>query len=93
MVDMGKIKMEIGVVVMTLTATVYKGVIRETHSSRIGFCGEYNKEILPKMGDDFKKIFAGQIEAEYKDKSVKPDKVICRVRIQSTECEMILHGK
>ena len=76
---MGKIKMETGVVVMKLTATVYRGTIREIQSSRIGFCGEYNKEILSKMGDEFKKIFAKQIEAEYKAKS--------------TECEMILNGK
>ena len=45
---MGKIKMETGVVVMKLTATVYRGTIREIQSSRIGFCGEYNKEILLK---------------------------------------------
>ena len=62
--------METGVVVMKLTATVYRGTIREIQSSRIGFCGEYNKEILSKMGDEFKKIFAKQIEAEYKGKSV-----------------------
>lgn len=85
---MGKIKMETGVVVMKLTATVYRGTIRE-----IGFCGEYNKEILSKMGDEFKKIFAKQIEAEYKGKSVKPDKIIYRVSTKSTECEMILNGK
>lgn len=34
---MGKIKMETGVVVMKLTATVYRGTIREIQSSRIGF--------------------------------------------------------
>lgn len=34
--------METGVVVMKLTATVYRGTIREIQSSRIGFCGEYN---------------------------------------------------
>ena len=90
---MGKIKMETGVVVITLTAMVYRGIIRETHSSRIGFCGKYNKEILSKMGDEFKKIYAGQIEAEYKGKSVKPDKIIYRVSTKSTECEMILNGK
>ena len=90
---MGKIKMETGVVVITLTAMVYRGIIRETHSSRIGFCGEYNREILSKMGDEFKKIYAGQIEAEYKGKSVKPDKIIYRVSTKSTECEMILNGK
>ncbi len=90
---MAKVKMETGVVVMTLTATVYRGVIRETHSSRIGFCGEYNKDILSKMGDEFKKIYAEQIEAEYKKKSVKPDKIVYRVRTKSMECEMILNGK
>lgn len=90
---MGKIKMETGVVVMTLTATVYRGNIREIQSSRIGFCGEYNKEILSKIGAEFKKIFAGQIEAEYKAKSVKTDKIIYRVSTKSTECEMILNGK
>lgn len=87
---MGKIKMETGVVVMKLTATVYRGTIREIQSSRIGFCGEYNKEILSKMGDEFKKIFAKQ---KYKGKSVKPDKIIYRVSTKSTECEMILNGK
>lgn len=81
--------METGVVVMKLTATVYRGTIREIQSSRIGFCGEYNKEILSKMGD----VFAKQIEAEYKGKSVKPDKIIYRVSTKSTECEMILNGK
>lgn len=90
---MGKIKMETGVVVMKLTATVYRGIIRETQSSCIGFCGEYNKEILSKMGNEFKKVFAEHIEAEYKSKSVKPDKIIYRVSIKSTECEMILNGK
>lgn len=90
---MGKIKMETGVVVMTLTATVVRGVVRETFSSRIGFCGEYNKEILSKMGDEFKKLYATQIEAEYKSKSVKPDKIVYRVSFKSTECEMILNGK
>ena len=90
---MVKIKMETGVVVITLTATVYRGIIRETYYSRIGFCGEYNKEILSKMGDELKKIYAGQIEAEYKGKSVKPDKIIYRVSTKSTECEMILNGK
>lgn len=90
---MGKIKMETGVVVMTLIATVYRGRICETHSSRIGFCGQYNKEILSKMGTEFKKLFVEQIEAEYKGKSVKPDKIVCRVRTKSTECEMILNGE
>ena len=90
---MGKIKMETGVVVMKLAPPLYKGTIRENQSSRRGCCGEYNKEILSKKGDEFKKIFAKQIEAEYKGKSVKPDKIIYRVSTKSTECEMILNGK
>ncbi len=85
--------METGVVVMKLTATVYRGIIRETHSSRIGFCGEYNKEILSKMGAEFINILADQIEAEYIGQSVKPDKIVYRVSTKSTECEMILNGK
>lgn len=89
---MEKIKMETGVVVMTLTATVYNGKIRDIYTSRIGFCGKYNKEILSKMGDDFKKMYAGQIEDKYKD-TVKPDKIIYGVRIKSTECEMLLNGE
>lgn len=63
---MGKIKMETGVVVMKLTATVYRGTIREIQSSRIGFCGEYNKEILSKMGDEFKKILLSKLRLNTK---------------------------
>ena len=66
MVNMGKIKMETGVVVMTLTATVYRGNIREIQSSRIGFCGEYNKEILSKMGAEFKKNLLGKLRLNTK---------------------------
>lgn len=78
---------------MTLTATAYRGRIRETHSSRIGFCGEYNKDILSKMGSEFKKIYAEQTEAEYRAKSIIPDKIVYRVSTKSMECEMILNGK
>lgn len=63
---MGKIKMETGVVVMKLTATVYRGIIRETHSSRIGFCGEYNKEILSKMGAEFKRYLLSKLRLNTK---------------------------
>lgn len=45
---MGKIKMETGVVVMKLTATVYRGTIREIQSSRIGFCGSTIKKYFLK---------------------------------------------
>lgn len=58
--------METGVVVMKLTATVYRGTIRETQSSRIGFCGEYNKEILSKMGDEFKRYLLSKLRLNTK---------------------------
>ncbi len=63
---MGKIKMETGVVVMKLTATVYRGTIREIQSSRIGFCGEYNKEILSKMGNEFKRYLLSKLRLNTK---------------------------
>lgn len=85
--------METGVVVVTLTATAYKGKMREIHTSRIGFCGQYNKEILPKMGAEFKRLYAEQTEAAYKAKSITPDKIVYRVRTTSTECDMILNGE
>lgn len=86
-------KMKKGVVVMTLTATVYVGKIRHTHTSRIGFCGEYNKKILSELGKFFKEQYAKQIEAEYKDVPVEPNKYVYRVSTKATECEMILNGK
>lgn len=85
--------METGVVVITLTATVYVGTTRRIYTSRIGFCGQYNKAILSKMGKEFKELYAKQIEAEYKDVPVRPSKYIYRVSTKSTECEMILNGK
>lgn len=45
---MAKVKMETGVVVMTLTATVYRGVIREIHSSRKGFVESITRIYFPK---------------------------------------------
>lgn len=87
------VKMKTGVVVMTLTATVYKGKIRETHSSKIGFCGEYNTKILSELSKHFKEIFTKQIEEECKGKSIKTDKIVYRVSTKATECDMLLNGK
>ena len=72
---------------MTLTATAYKGKIREIYTSRIGFCGQYNKEILSKMGSEFKRLYA------YREKSITPDKIVYRISTKSTECDMILNGE
>ncbi len=63
---MGKIKMETGVVVMTLTATVYRGNIREIQSSRIGFCGEYNKEYFLKWVLNSKRYLLGKLRLNTK---------------------------
>lgn len=90
---MGKDIMKSGVVVITLTATVYEGNARGTYSSRIGFAGQYNKAILSGMGKEFKKLYAEQIESSYKDVPVKPRKIVYRVSTKSTECEMLLNGK
>lgn len=86
-------KLKQGVVVITLTAAVYIAKVRKIYTSRIGFCGQYNKEILSKIGKDFKKIYAEQIEAEYKDVPVRPNRYVYRVSTKSTECETLLNGK
>lgn len=82
-----------GVVVMTLTATVYIGKNRRTYTLRIGFCGQYNKDVLSKMGREFKALYSKQIEEQYKDVPVRPEKYVYRVSVKSTECEMLLNGK
>ena len=87
------VKLTQGVVVIALTATVYIGKVRRTYTSRIGFCGEYNKAILSKMGKEFKELYSKQIEDQYKDVPVKPNKFVYRVSTKSTECEMLLNGK
>ena len=87
------VKLTQGVVVITLTATVYIGKVRRTYTSRIGFCGEYNKAILSKMGKEFKELYSKRIEDQYKDVPVKPNKFVYRVSTKSTECEMLLNGK
>lgn len=86
-------KLKQGVVVITLTATVYIGKIRKTYTSRIGFCGQYNKTILSKIGKEFKELYAEQIETEYKDVPVRPNKYVYRVSTKSIECETLLNGK
>lgn len=86
-------KLKQGVVVITLTATVYVGTTRRIYTSRIGFCGQYKKAILSKMGKEFKKLYSKQIEAEYNDVPVKPNKYVYRVSTKSTECEILLNGE
>lgn len=86
-------KIKSGVVVITLTATVYEGKYRKMYSSRIGFAGTYSKETLPKMSKEFKKLYVRQHEKEYEASPIKPDKIVYRVSTKTTECELILNGK
>lgn len=89
---MKKQELKQGVVVITLTATVYVGNVRRIYTSRIGFCGQYNSAILSKMGQKFKDVYAEQIEGQYKDVPIKPNKYVYRVSTKTTECEMLLNG-
>lgn len=63
---MGKIKMETGVVVMTLTATVYRGNIREIQSSRIGFCGSTTRKYFLKWVLNSKRYLLGKLRLNTK---------------------------
>ena len=86
-------KMKSGVVIMTLTDTINEKKERRTYSSRIDFCAQYNKVTLSKMGKKKKKIYAKQIEEQYKDVPVKPNKYSYRISTKATECELILSGE
>ena len=82
-------KMKSGVVVMTLTATVYLRKERRTYSCRIGFCGEYNKCVLSKLGAKIKRIYAEQVEELYNDVPEKPSKYCISIRTKTIECQLL----
>lgn len=85
---MSKTVLTRGVVVITLTAKVYKGKVVTTYHSRIGFCGEFNKLILTEIKKKFKEVYEEQYKSEYKN----ADKIICSATAKTTECDMILNG-
>lgn len=82
-------KMKSGVVVMTLTATVYIGKERRTYSARIGFCGNYNRCVLSKIGAKIKSIYTEQVEEQYKDVPVRPSKYCISIRTKTIECQLL----
>lgn len=76
------------VAVITLTAKVYKGKVVTTYRSRIGFCGEFNEQILSEMKKKFKELYEEQTKSKYKN----ADKITCSTTVKTTECDMLLDG-
>ena len=85
---MSKTALKRGVVVITLTATVYEGRIRTTYRQRIGFCGEFNKQILSTMAKEFKKTYVELMKSQFKN----ADKITCRTMVKTMECDLLLNG-
>ena len=77
-----------GVAVITLTAKVYEGKVITTYRSRIGFCGEFNEQILSEMKKEFKKI----CEKQHKSESPNADKITCSATVKTMECDVLLNG-
>ena len=77
-----------GVAVITLTAKVYEGKIITIYRSRIGFCGEFNEQILSEMKKEFKELYEEQHKSEFK----KADKITCSVTVKKMECDVLLNG-
>ena len=77
-----------GVAVVTLTAKVYEGKVITTYRSRIGFCGEFNGQILSEMKKKFKELYEEQHKSEFK----KADKITCSATAKTMECDTLLNG-
>lgn len=86
--NMSKTVLTRGVAVVTLTAKVYEGKTITTYGTRIGFCGEFNKQILSEIAKHFKEMYEKQNRAEYKN----ADKITCRATIKTMECDVLLNG-
>lgn len=84
-------KQKKGVVVITLTATVYIGAVRQTLRSRVGFAAEFRQDELPALKEKLKELYMEQMDG-YKFRGRKPDKIECRAGMKVTECEMLLNG-
>lgn len=85
---MSKTALTRGVVVITLTAKVYSGKVITTYSSRIGFCGEFNKQILSEMAKMLKKAYEEQHRPGFKN----ADKVTFHTSVKTMECDVLLNG-
>lgn len=77
-----------GVAVVTLTARVYEGKVITTYRSRIGFCGEFNGQILSEMKEKFKKLYEEHHKTEFR----KADKITCSATVKTMECDVLLSG-
>lgn len=86
--NMRKTVLTRGVVVITLTAKVYKGTVITTYSSRIGFCGEYNKQILSEIANHFKELYKEQHDSGFGN----ADKVTYHATVKTMECDVLLNG-
>lgn len=82
----GKAKIR-GVAVITLTAKVYEGKVITTYRSRIGFCGEFNEQILSEMKKKSKELYEKQYKSEFK----KADKITCSATVKTMECDVLLN--
>lgn len=85
---MSRTVLTLGVAVITLTAKVYEGRTTTTYSTRIGFCGEFNKQILQEIAKHLKKDYENQSRTEFKN----ADKITCRATIKTTGCDLLLNG-
>lgn len=77
-----------GVAVITLTAKVYEGRVISTHRSRIGFCGEFNGQILSEIKKKFKELYKEQHKSVFK----KANKITYSATVKTMECDMLLNG-
>lgn len=80
--------MKRGVAVITLTAKVYRGRVISTYTSRIGFCGEFNNQILSEMAKELKKVYEEQHRTGFKN----ADKVTFHATTKRMECDLLLNG-
>lgn len=85
---MNKKTLTCGVAVITLTSKIYKGSSILTFRSRIGFCGEFNEQILSEMKNKFKELYKEQHKSEFKG----ADKITCSATVKAMECDMLLNG-
>lgn len=77
-----------GVAVIALTAKVYEGKVVTTYRSRIGFCGEFNGQILSEIKKKFKELYKEQHKSVFK----KADKITCSATVKTMECDTLLNG-
>ena len=71
-----------------MAVKVYEGKCITSYGTRIGFCGEFNKQILSELTTCFKELYEEQSRAQYKN----ADKITCRATVKTMECDTLLNG-